>query len=138
MFGTLVSDMQDNITIVAPTATEDGKISGTLYKQTDENSALVSHWGEGYFLSLKFNSSDWSNYDSVEVGLDPSQSSGLVDILSDPDKNGAFKITSPSVQKFKVVATKGSETITKYYEFTDDLQGLTDKEDPTSVDLGFM
>ena len=137
MFGTLVSDMQDDITIVAPTATENGKISGNLFKQT-ESSALVDRWGEGYFLSLKFTSPDWTQYDSVQVGLDPSESSGLVEILSDPDKNGAFKITSPSVQSFKVVATKGSETVTSVYEFTNELQGLTDKDDPTSVDLGFM
>ena len=137
MFGTNVSDMQDDITIVAPTATENGKISGKLFKQT-ESSALVDRWGEGYFLSLKFTSPDWTQYDSVQVGLDLSEGSGLVDILNDPDKNGVFKITHPLTQVFKVVATKGSQTITDTYEFTNDLQGLLDKDNPTSIDFSFQ
>ena len=29
------------------------------------------------------------------VGLSPSQGSGLVDAINDPDKNGAWKITDP-------------------------------------------
>ena len=131
MFGTLVGDMQDEVTITAPTATQNGKISGKFYKQT--SGALVDSWGEGYFIGLKFNASDWSQYDSVKVGLDPSQGGGLVEILTDPDKNGAFKITSPSQQTFKVVATKGAETVTKTYEFTDGCQGYDDPSD-TSPD----
>lgn len=131
MFGTNVSDMQSDVVVTAPTATANGKVAGTLYKQT-ESSELVDYWGEGYFLSLKFASSDWAKYDSVKVGLVPTyksgsavnDDSGLVEIISDPDKNGAFKITNPSEQKFVVVATKGSKTVRKEY----DLNTLSGKE----------
>ena len=93
------------------------KITGTLYKQT--SGALVDRWGEGYFIALQFNSDDWSGYDSVKVGLNPSMESGLVEIIDDPDKNGAFKITSPTMQTFKIVAQKGTETVEKEYDLSE-------------------
>ena len=98
------------------------KITGTLYKQT--SGALVDRWGEGYFIALQFTSDNWSKYDSVKVGLNPSMESGLVEIIDDPDKNGAFKITSPSQQTFKVVAKKGDEIVEKEYDLSD-LVGMT-------------
>jgi len=58
---------------------------------------------------------------SVKVGLDPSQSSGLVEIINDPDKNGVFKITNKDTQVFKVVTTDGTQTNTQTF----DLSGLT-------------
>lgn len=94
-----------------------GKITGKVYKQTE--GSLVDTWGEGYFLALKFEADDWSKYTSVKVGLDPSESSGLVEILEDPDKNGAFKITNPEEQKFKIVATNGTKTVTQVYDLED-------------------
>lgn len=103
------------------------KITGTLYKQTGSN-ALTDYWGEGYFLALQFNSSDWSKYDSVKVGLEPSEGSGLVEIIDDPDKNGVFKVTSPSLQVFKIVAKKGSETVETTYDLSD-LEGRVSKPD---------
>ena len=112
MFGTFVSDMQTGVSIA------NGAITGTL-KYLDSGD-LVTTWGAGNFLALKFSADDWDDYTSVKVGLDPSQGSGLVEILNDPDKNGAFKITS-TTQKFKVVATNGTETKTTIY----DLSGLT-------------
>lgn len=112
MFGTLVSDMQSNVAIA------NNAITGTL-KYLDEGS-LVTTWGAGNFLALKFNADDWSAYTSVKVGLEPSMGSGLVEILTDPDKNGAFKVTNKQ-QKFKVVATDGTKTSTQTY----DLSGLT-------------
>lgn len=113
MFGTLVSDMQTGVTVTG------SAITGTL-KYLDSGS-LVDTWGAGNFLALKFSADDWSDYTSVKVGLDPSQSSGLVEIKNDPDKNGAFKITDKDTQIFKVVATNGTETKTTTY----DLSGLT-------------
>lgn len=107
MFGTSVSDLQTNVAVSGNT------ITGTLKYLT--SGALVDTWGDGNFLALKFNAKDWSKYTSVKVGLDPSQSSGLVEIINDPDKNGAFKITNKDTQKFKVVATNGEDTITEEY-----------------------
>lgn len=74
--------------------------------------------GDGHFLALKFSTADWADFDRVEVGLDPSQGSGLVDLLPDPDKNGVFKITSTS-QKFIVKTTIGEDVVTKEYSLAD-------------------
>ena len=112
MFGTLVSDMQTGVSVA------NNAITGTL-KYLDSGD-LVTSWGAGNFVGLKFTSDDWSQYTSVKVGLDPSYGDGLVEIINDPDKNGAFKVTE-TTQKFKVVATNGTETTTTVY----DLSGLT-------------
>ena len=110
MFGTLVSDMQSDVAVA------NGAITGTLNELT--SGALVDTWGAGHFLALKFTDLDPAAT-SVKVDLDPSQSSGLVEIIDDPDKNGAFKITS-TTQQFKVVTTVGTETKTQTF----DLSGL--------------
>ncbi len=57
---------------------------------------------------------------SVKVGLNPSVSSGLVEIINDPDKNGAFKVTDKEGQKFRVVTTTPNGQTSKEY----DLSGL--------------
>lgn len=59
---------------------------------------------------------------SVKVGLTPSEGTGLVEIIDDPDKNGIMKITNKATQKFKVVQTDtdGNKNIQLY-----DLSGLT-------------
>ena len=61
---------------------------------------------------------------SVKVGLDPSQGSGLVELLGDPDMNGVFKITDKDVQKFKIITTNGYKTNVQTF----DLSGLTCNE----------
>ena len=94
LFGTSVSDMQDGISI------QNNTITGTLKKLTSGD--LVTTWGEGNFIALKFSANDWSKYNSVKVGLNPSKGSGLVEIINDPDKNGAFKVTNKDNQKFEV------------------------------------
>lgn len=112
MFGTSVSDMQSNVAVA------NGKITGTLKYLS--SGALAQQWGAGHFLALKFSGLD-ANATSVKVGLDPSQSSGLVEITTDPDKNGAFKITDKANQVFKVVTTDGTNTRVQIF----DLSGLT-------------
>lgn len=55
------------------------------------------------------------------VGLEPSVSSGLVDIIQDPDRNGVFKITDKNAQKLVVVSMcSGFAKVDRY-----DLSGLT-------------
>ena len=93
------------------------KISGTL-KYLDEGD-IASHWGAGYFIALQFADFD-ATATSVKVGMSPSQSSGLVEILTDPDKNGVFKVLNNS-QNFVVVSTDGTHTLTQTF----DLSGLT-------------
>ena len=70
-------------------------------------------------MVLKFTASDWSKYTSVKVGMDPSISSGLVEVLNDPDKNGVFKVTNKDTQVFKVVATDGTNTIETVYDLSE-------------------
>lgn len=95
-------------------------ITGTLYNQTDETKALVHDWGAGYFLALRFSDfSEGLTYDNVQVGLDPSEGSGLVTL--DIDCNGVFKITNKATQKLKIVQSDGTHTLTQEF----DLSGLT-------------
>lgn len=105
--------MQSDVTVSG------NKITGTLNKLT--SGQLVTDWGEGYFLALKFSDfADGLTYEDVKVGLSPSQGSGLVTL--DSDKNGVFKITDKDVQKFVVRQEKaGVGRRTDYY----DLSGLT-------------
>ena len=48
------------------------------------------------------------------MGLDPSQGSGLVEIIDDPDKNAVFKIHDND-QKLVIKATDGVDTVTTEY-----------------------
>lgn len=97
LFGTKVSDMQEDVVV------GDDEIVGTL-KYLDSGD-LVTTWGAGNFMALNFVNNDFSKYSSVKVGMDPSQSSGLVEIINDPDKNGVFKVTNKDTQVFKIVYT---------------------------------
>lgn len=112
-WGTTASDMQTEVTVA------NGAITGTLKKLT--SGQLVTDWGEGYFLGLAFTDLD-SRAATVKVGLRPSQGSGLVDIVPDPDRMGVFKITDKDAQKFVVESadTSGTKTTQVF-----DLSGLT-------------
>ena len=112
MFGVPVSDIQDD-----DVAVEGDAITGTLkYISTG---TLADTWGAGNFIALKFINKD-SDVVKVMVGLDPSQSSGLVEL--DEDMNGVFKITDKDAQKFVVEAydAKNQKVVKEY-----DLSGLT-------------
>lgn len=95
-----------------------GAITGTL-KYLDSGQ-LVTDWGAGNFMALKFTNID-SDATSVKVGMEPSQGSGLVELINDPDKNGVFKVTNKDIQKFVVESTVGG--FLNRQEF--DLSGLT-------------
>ena len=71
-------------------------------------------------MVLKFSDLD-PDATSVKVGLDPSVSSGLVEIINDPDKNGVFKVTDKNDQVFVVVSSDGVHSHRQEY----DLSGLT-------------
>lgn len=81
-----------------------GKITGTSKYLSDGQ--LVTDWGAGNFLALKFTDID-SDATSVKVGLEPSAGSGLVEIIDDPDKDGVFKLSDTMDQKFVVVQSDG-------------------------------
>lgn len=113
LFEVPVSDMQTNLAVA------NGAITGTVKYLADDN-AITNEWGYGNFIALKFADLD-PDATSVKVGLDPSQSSGLVEIINDPDKNGIFKITDKNKQMFVVVSSDGENSHTQAF----DLSGLT-------------
>lgn len=103
--------MQSDVSVVG------NKITGTLHYL--DSGSLVTTFGEGNFLALKF--SDISeNAVSCKVGLDPSMSTGLVEIIDDPDKNGGFLISDPTEQVFKVVSkTEDGKTLTQTFNLSE-------------------
>ena len=72
--------------------------------------------GDGNFLALKFDNFD-PKATSIKVGLDPSQGTGLVEIINDPDRNGVWKVTS-NTQKFVVEVTTPEETERTEYDLS--------------------
>lgn len=112
LFGTPVEDIQTDV------AVEGGAITGTL-KHLDSGE-IAEYWGEGNFMALQLSGID-SRATSCLVGMDPSEGSGLVEIIDDPDLNGVFKVTNKDTQRFVVRITDGRQTKTDRY----DLSGLT-------------
>ena len=113
VFGHTVSNLQTNVIVM------DQYVTGTL-KYVSEGS-LPSTWGAGNFFAVDLSGNDFDGFTSVKVGLNPSQGSGLVEIIDDPDKNGACKITDKNTQKFIIEATtNGGFTHRREY----DLSGL--------------
>jgi hypothetical protein len=113
LWGTLVSDIQDDVSVSGK------KITGTLMYLSEGQ--LVTDWGEGYFICLKFsNFTSGLTYENVKVGLSPTEGSGLVTL--DSDQNGVFKVTNKDVQKLVVFQEKaGKGRLMEFY----DLSGLT-------------
>ena len=101
-------------------------VTGDLKYYDDAESELVQAWGAGNFLAVKFSEID-KDATSVKVGLRPTykngslvdDDSGLVEVIDDPDKNGVFKITDKSVQKFKVIQTNAAgQTHTQLWDLS--------------------
>lgn len=112
-WGTTASQMQSGVSV-------SGKaITGTLNKLT--SGQLVTDWGEGYFLALKFsNFSSGLTYSDCKVGLSPTEGAGMQTL--DSDQDGVFKITNKDVQKLVVFQEKdGVGRLLEQY----DLSGLT-------------
>lgn len=104
--------MQSGITVTG------NRITGTLKKLT--SGSLVDVWGEGYFIGLGFdNFSSGLTYADVQVGMNPSVSSGFVTL--DSDKMAVLKVTDKNAQKLGIIQTSATTSRTDYY----DLSGLT-------------
>lgn len=101
----------------------DNAVTGTSKWLADGD--IADYWGPGNFIAVKFEDID-ERATSVRVGLQPSQGSGLVEIIDDPDKNGVFKITDKDEQKFVVIISDGTQTTTQEF----DLSGLALEADP--------
>lgn len=89
--------MQSNIQVSG------GKITGTLIKQT--SGQIVTDWGEGYFIGLKFTPD--SDATVCKVGLSPSAGTGLLPL--DEDCLAMLKLTDKNTQKLKVVQSRAGE-----------------------------
>lgn len=94
LWGHSVSDLQSSVAVSGTEATG-FKITGNLAYVSE--GALPDVWGAGNFLALKFSNAD-PNAESLKVGLDPSEGSGLVEL--DEDMNAVCKITDKDTQKF--------------------------------------
>lgn len=94
-------------------------ITGTLHKLT--SGALVTTWGAGHFIALKFTKD--SDATSIKVGLSPSAGSGMMELDSDYD--AVLKITDKDRQILKVVQSRTGEE----KEWTFDLSGLVLSDD---------
>ena len=101
--------MQSGVTVSG------SNITGTLIKQT--SGQIVTDWGQGYFIGLKFTSD--SDATVTKVGLVPTAGSGMVAL--DSDNLAMFKLTDITAQKLRVVSSRPGEE--KMWEF--DLSGLT-------------
>ena len=111
-WGTTAGQMQSGITV------NGDRITGTLNKLT--SGQLVTDWGEGYFIALKFdNFSSGLTYSDVKVGLHNSAGAGLQTL--DSDKDAVIKITDKNNQKLMIVQAKDGASKTQYF----DLSGLT-------------
>jgi hypothetical protein len=101
--------MQSGVTVSG------NNITGTLIKQT--SGQIVTDWGQGYFIGLKFTPD--SDATVTKVGLVPTAGSGMVAL--DSDNLAMFKLTDITTQKLRVVSSRPGEE--KMWEF--DLSGLT-------------
>lgn len=99
-WGVSTSSLQNDDVTVA-----NGAITGTL-KYLSGSNAITDVWGEGNFLALKFTNID-PKATSVKVGLVPSAGSGFAELITDPDKNGIFKISS-TAQVLRVISSDGN------------------------------
>lgn len=113
MLGKLAEELQEDIEVTS------NSISGTLHYVTGYTGfSSDPELQSGNYLALKFTDLD-PKATSIKVGVDPSYAGGLVEILTDPDKNGVFKIHDTS-QKFVVEVT----TPEQVERFEYDLSGL--------------
>ena len=112
IYGITVSTLQGSDVAVNGTA-----ITGTLKYIGSGEPATT--WGAGNFIALNFDDLA-TNATSIKVGLEPSVSSGLVEISSE-DHSGIFKVSDKDNQKFVTVVTDGVHTVKTEY----DLRGLT-------------
>ena len=116
-----VKDIQTGITVKGTAGAGNTAITGNLKFIEGGIASSGPLAGDGYFMAMDFIADDWSEYDDVKVGLNPSQGTGLVSIIDDPDKNGVFKITDKDTQVFVIEYTpKNGSAITVNY----DLSGL--------------
>ena len=116
--GKVASDLQSDVVISGKT------ISGKL--NFIEGGLAPSGYlaGDGYFMALTWSQPE-AGITKVEVGLQPSLESGLIDGTSDPDRTIVCKVTPSLDQKFVIVQT-GDGKRTQFFDL--DLEFLPQTE----------
>ena len=111
-WGYTASDLQTDIAVA------NGAVTGTLkYISTG---ALAADWGAGNFLAVKLTGID-EDATSVLIGLEPSEGTGLVEIIDDEDKVAVMRVADKAAQKLTIVTRcAGFAKVDRY-----DLSGLT-------------
>lgn len=99
--------------------TDGEKIVGTLkFIEGGIAQGGILH-GDGYFLALKFTEAVGATYSSIKVGLNPSEGTGLVELLGDPDMVGVFRITNNETQVLKIESTTSNGKLVQTYDLSD-------------------
>ena len=109
IWGYTMSQLQSDIVV------DDGEITGNL--AYINSGTLKDVWGAGNFIALDFSNID-ADATSVKVGMEPSVSSGLVEL--DEDHNCIAKVTDKDTQKFVVVQSNAQFMLKQEF----DLSGL--------------
>lgn len=100
MFGTPVSDIQENVVV------GDKVITGTL-KYLSEGD-LPTYWNANHFIALSFEDQDEA--DEIKVGI-------TNPVALDSDMNGVWVVTDVT-KPLKVIVTKGDQTETFEYDLS--------------------
>lgn len=103
-------------------------IGGKLIYQENEIWSSGPLAGPGTFIALKFTDIS-EDLAKLEVGLDPSEGTGLVDVLPDPDKNLVAKVTDKDTQNFVVKATYKSGQVVQHNWYLGNLEIVGAPED---------
>lgn len=96
-------------------AVANGKITGTLHYISEGQ--IVRDWGEGYFLAMKWSDPD-EDATSLKVGLQPSEGSGLIECIDDPDRNGMFKITDKNRQDLIILQSNDTQRMMQNFDIS--------------------
>ena len=117
IFGHNVADLQTDLVVT------DNDISGKL-TYTEEGD-LPDMWGAGHFFAVEFSDADES-LTSIKMGMFPTykngkfvyDDSGLSEVVNDPDKGGAWKVTDKNIQSFKIVTSDGDKVHTQVWDLS--------------------
>lgn len=112
VYDTAVSNLQEDIEVGTNSITGELKfIEGGL-------SPAGPLSGDGNFLALHFDDIP-EDATSVKVGLNPSEGTGLVELLGDPDLICVAKIANTATQKFRVEVTRPNEFSVKEWDLSE-------------------
>ena len=104
MYDTAVNTLQDDIEVGTD------EITGTLLFKEGGLSPAGPLAGDGYFLTLKVDDVP-AGTKSIKVGLVPSEGTGMVEMLGDPDMNCVGKIADKNTQKFRIEVTDANDVV---------------------------